>query len=127
MIQKQWFGTGTRYGLEILQQWGKRITTKSQKVLGANSYVCRSSRGKTAFLSPILNRVKVLFKLMNKVVLQRVLQVIQLSLIFTYLNSKHYMNLSEQFNILWKHLVVILRFGSITVHFSEMGKFDLRF
>ena len=28
--------------LEILHQCGKRVKTKSQKVLGANSYVCRS-------------------------------------------------------------------------------------
>ena len=33
--------------LEILHQCGKRVKTKSQKVLGANSYVCRSYRGKT--------------------------------------------------------------------------------
>ena len=38
-----------------------RVETKSQKVLGVNSYICRSYRVKTgrgAFLSPILNRVK---------------------------------------------------------------------
>ena len=39
------------------------IKTKSQKVLGANSYVCRSYRGKTSMGGlfappPILNRVK---------------------------------------------------------------------
>ena len=34
-------------GLEILHQCGKRVKTKSQKVLGANSYVCRSYRRKT--------------------------------------------------------------------------------
>ena len=48
-----------RYKLEILHQQGKRVKTKSQK---ANSYVCRSYRGKTGrgsvFASPILNRVK---------------------------------------------------------------------
>ena len=37
----------TRYKLEILQQCGKKVKTKSQEVLGANSYVCRSYRGKT--------------------------------------------------------------------------------
>ena len=46
-VQVQWFGTGTRYKLEILQQRGKRVKTKSQKVLEANSYVCRSYRRKT--------------------------------------------------------------------------------
>ena len=35
------------YGLEILLQCGKRVTTKSQTVLRANSYVCRSNRRKT--------------------------------------------------------------------------------
>ena len=38
---------GTRYELKILHQCGKRVKTKSQKVLGANSNVCRSYRGKT--------------------------------------------------------------------------------
>ena len=52
------------YKLEILHQSIKRVKTK---VLGANSYVCRSYRGKTgrdAFLHPlppILNRVKMEF------------------------------------------------------------------
>ena len=41
------FGTGIRYGLENLQQHGKRVKTKSQKVLRANSNVCGSCRGKT--------------------------------------------------------------------------------
>ena len=35
------------YGLEILLQRGKRVKTKSQTVLMANSYVCRSNRRKT--------------------------------------------------------------------------------
>ena len=41
--------------IEILHQCGKRVKTKSQKVLGGNSYICRSYRGKTgrgAFLPP---------------------------------------------------------------------------
>ena len=41
---------GTRYGLEILHQCDKRIKTKSKRAVGANSYICRSYRGK-------LNRV----------------------------------------------------------------------
>ena len=60
MVQVQSFGTGTRYKLEILHESVKRVKTKSQKVLGANSYVCRSYREKTgrgeAFCP--LNRVK---------------------------------------------------------------------
>ena len=67
MVQVQYFGTGTRYKLEILHQSVKSVKIKSQKVSGANSYVCRIYRGKTgwgAFLAlpppppPILNRVK---------------------------------------------------------------------
>ena len=51
-----------RCKLEILQQCGKRVKTESHKVLAADSYVCRSYRGKTGkgFFcspSPILNRV----------------------------------------------------------------------
>ena len=59
------FGTGTRYKLEILHQSVRGIEAKSQKVLGANTYVCRSYRGKTgrvvflASLPPILNRVNI--------------------------------------------------------------------
>ena len=44
-FQVQQFGTGTRYGLEIVHQFAKRVKTKSQKISGANSYVCRSYRG----------------------------------------------------------------------------------
>ena len=43
LVQVQIFGTDTRYG-----QCGKRVKTKSQKVSGVNSYVCRSYRGKTS-------------------------------------------------------------------------------
>ena len=67
-VQVQEFGTGTRYKLEILRQCGTRVRTKSQKVLGSNSYVCRSYRGKTGTgdrfapthhpRTPILNRIK---------------------------------------------------------------------
>ena len=35
------------YGLEVLHKCGKMVKTKSQKVLGTNSYVCRSYRRKT--------------------------------------------------------------------------------
>ena len=34
------------YELEILHQCGKRVNTKSQKVFGANFYICRSYREK---------------------------------------------------------------------------------
>ena len=33
--------------LEVLHQSVKRVKTKSQKIFGANFYVCRSYRGKT--------------------------------------------------------------------------------
>ena len=51
------------HNFEILHHCGKRVNTKSQKVLGTNSYVCRSYRAKTGrgglFASPLnLNRVK---------------------------------------------------------------------
>ena len=36
--------TGIKY--EIFQQCGNRVRIKSQKVLGVNSYVWRSERGK---------------------------------------------------------------------------------
>ena len=39
-VKVQQFEAGTRYGLEILHQCGKRVKTKSQEVFGANSYVC---------------------------------------------------------------------------------------
>ena len=50
--------------------FAKKVKTKSQKVLGANSYICRSYRGKTGrwffLVSPpplplILKRVKIYF------------------------------------------------------------------
>ena len=44
LVEVQKFGTGTRYGLEMLQQCDKKVKTKSQKVLRANSNVCRSYR-----------------------------------------------------------------------------------
>ena len=37
MVQVQEFETGTRYGLEIFHQCGKKFNTKSQKVLEDNS------------------------------------------------------------------------------------------
>ena len=45
--QVRTFGTGTMYSLDILRQCDKRLKTKIQTVLGANSYICRSYRGKT--------------------------------------------------------------------------------
>ena len=53
------------YELEIVHESDKRVKTKSQKDLEANSYVCESFRRQTGrggdgdFLAhPILNRVK---------------------------------------------------------------------
>ena len=46
LVEVQKFGTGARYKFEILHQ-SLKLKTKSQKVLGANSYVCKSYRGKT--------------------------------------------------------------------------------
>ena len=53
---------GTRYALKIVHWCGKDVKSKSQKVFGANSYVCRSYRGKTGRTPPphfILNGVKI--------------------------------------------------------------------
>ena len=65
LAQVQWFGTGTRCGLETLHQRGKKVKTTNQKGFGANSYVCRSYRGKSVwehlFASPILNRANGFF------------------------------------------------------------------
>ena len=47
LVQVQYFGTGTKYKLEIVYKSRKKVKTKSQKVLGANFYLCRSYRGKT--------------------------------------------------------------------------------
>ena len=41
LVQVQKFGIGTMYGFEILHQCGKRFETKSQKVMGTNSYLSR--------------------------------------------------------------------------------------
>ena len=41
--------TDTKYELEILQQCGSRVRIKSQKVVGANSYIWRNQRGKTGY------------------------------------------------------------------------------
>ena len=40
-------GTGTRYDLEILHKCGKKVETKSQKILGSNPYIYRSYSRKT--------------------------------------------------------------------------------
>ena len=50
------------YELEILHHSGKRIQTKSHKVLGANSHVCRGYREKTGMgVWPlILNKVNII-------------------------------------------------------------------
>ena len=52
LVEVQWFGTDTRYGLNILQQCEERVKVKFQKVFGANSYVSRSYTGKTSLCDP---------------------------------------------------------------------------
>ena len=42
LVLGQLFGTGTRYGIKVLRQFDKKVKTKSQKVLGINSYVYKS-------------------------------------------------------------------------------------
>ena len=46
LVQAQYIGADIRHGREILHQCRKWIKTKNQKVLGANSNVCRCYRGK---------------------------------------------------------------------------------
>ena len=47
LVKVKTFGTDTRYGPGILHKRGKKIKTKSQKVLGNYSYACRSCVEKT--------------------------------------------------------------------------------
>ena len=37
-VQVKLLGTGTRYDIDILKQFGKRAKTKSQKILRGNCY-----------------------------------------------------------------------------------------
>ena len=56
LAQVQQFGTGTRYGLQILHHCDKSVKTKRQKVFGDNSYVCWNCRrkiGRVFFLPPL--------------------------------------------------------------------------
>ena len=56
-VTKVWFGTSSismieetlTLGRAVLHQCGKRVETKSQNVLVANSYVCKSYREKTGW------------------------------------------------------------------------------
>ena len=59
LVQFQQLGTGSMHDLEILHQCAKKVKARSQKILGANSYICRSYRGKsgTGAFAPMLNRV----------------------------------------------------------------------
>ena len=43
LVQVQKLGTGTKHDLETLHHFGKRVKIKSQKVLGASSFVHRNS------------------------------------------------------------------------------------
>ena len=47
LVQFQQLGTGSMHDLEILHQCAKKVKDWSQKILGANSYICRSYRGKS--------------------------------------------------------------------------------
>ena len=40
LIQVQEFGTGTRYGIDILRKYGKKVETVCQGSLGSNLCVC---------------------------------------------------------------------------------------
>ena len=66
LVQVQYFGTGTRYDLEILYKYGKRLKTKSQKVLWAKFYVYRSYRGKTGSPSTPPPQKKIVCEITSK-------------------------------------------------------------
>ena len=88
-------GTGTRYDLKCLHQYGKRVKTKSQRVLGANSYVCRNCWEKTGrrlfySLPHILNSVKFSYSLVSSIYP-----------IFKYLKSKSNDKLQVKDNYKW--------------------------
>ena len=57
MVQVQQFGTGARYGLDILHNSGKSVETKSQKICGTSSDICRSYKGNTSRVTFFLNRI----------------------------------------------------------------------
>ena len=61
LVQVQQFGTVTRYGLQILDQFGKRVKSKSLIFWGGNSYVPEVTEEKLVggclFALPILNRI----------------------------------------------------------------------
>ena len=66
-VQVKLLGTGTRYDIDILKQFGKRAKTKSQKILRGNCYFGKvtggklvrgaGGRGRGSLPHPILNRV----------------------------------------------------------------------
>ena len=75
MARVELFGTSSRYGIEILHQCGKNIKNKSQKVFGANLYVCRSYRWKNgegggggggALSRPFCSKMRMLSGFMKK-------------------------------------------------------------
>ena len=59
------FGNGTRNGIENLRRCCKSVETKSQRILGINSYVCINYRWKADRGAPhsILNKVEGTIKL----------------------------------------------------------------
>ena len=73
MVQVQWLRCSTRYGLETLLQCAKRVETKNQKVLRAESCICRGYRGKTGTetffsLTPSWTELKQMNRKMVKVI-----------------------------------------------------------
>ena len=49
LVQVQYIGTSTRYGLEMLHWRGKKVEAKGQEVLGAISLICRFYSRKIGF------------------------------------------------------------------------------
>ena len=74
LAENMWFETGTRYGLEIKHQCGKRFKNISQKVFGTSFYVCRNYKGKTCrgpYWLTIVNRFGERFRNLAKDVCQK--------------------------------------------------------
>ena len=67
LVQFNYLGLALGKDLQILHKCGKKVENKGLSVLRANSYVCRSCKGKIGKKSlfapppPYLNRVKIEF------------------------------------------------------------------
>ena len=80
-----------------MHYWGERVKTKIQKVLEANSYVCRSYMGKSGRggFAPPPSWIGLILKLTNKLDLrigEKVIALSNLSIYYTWRNIKNWYN-----------------------------------